>query len=86
MNASPTDVFNIKRVPRHERIHAAEKPVELLSALIQCASLPGERILDPCCGSGSTLVAAKSLNRTGVGIEKDPDYYNTALANLHGKL
>lgn len=86
MNASPTDVFNVKRVPRNERIHAAEKPVELMAALIQCASLPGERILDPCCGSGSALVAAKNLGRTGLGIEKDPDYFNTALANVHGKV
>jgi site-specific DNA-methyltransferase (adenine-specific) len=85
LNASPIDVFNIKRVSRSERIHAAEKPVELLKTLIQISTLPGDFILDPCCGSGSTLVAAKELKRTGIGIEFDKDYYNTAMANVFGK-
>lgn len=84
LNASPTDVFNIKRVSRSERIHAAEKPVELLKTLIQCSTLPNDMILDPCCGSGSTLVAAKELKRQALGIELDMDYYNTAMANVFG--
>lgn len=83
--ASPIDVFEVPRVPRQERIHAAEKPVELLKALITCSTLAGDSILDPCCGSGSSLVAAKETNRQGLGIEKDLDYYNTAVANVHGK-
>lgn len=84
LNASPVDVFDDRRVSRNTRIHAAEKPVSLLKSLINCSTLPGDRILDPCCGSGSTLVAAKELQRHGLGIEKDPDYYNTALANVFG--
>lgn len=84
LNASPIDVFRIKRVPRHERIHAAEKPVELLRALVECSTLPGESVLDPCCGSGSTLVACKETKRIALGIEKEETYYNTALANVHG--
>lgn len=84
LHASPIDVFNVKRVPRKERIHAAEKPVELLSKLITCATLPGDYVLDPCCGSGSTLVACKETNRRGLGIEKDEDFYNTAMANVFG--
>jgi DNA modification methylase len=81
--ASPIDVFRIKRVPRNERLHAAEKPVELLRALIECATLPGESVLDPCCGSGSTLVACRESKRVGLGIEKDTNYFNTALSNVH---
>jgi site-specific DNA-methyltransferase (adenine-specific) len=84
LNASPVDVFDDRRVSRETRTHAAEKPVSLLKALINCASLPGDRILDPCCGSGSTLVAAKELQRQALGIEKDLDYYNTALSNVFG--
>lgn len=83
LNASPIDVFRVKRVPRHERLHAAEKPVELLRALIECSTLPGESVLDPCCGSGSTLVACKEAKRVGLGIEKSETYYNTALSNLY---
>lgn len=85
LNASPTDVFDDRRVSRTDRTHAAEKPVSLLRRIINCSSLPGDRVLDPCCGSGSTLVAARDLGRQALGIEKDPDYYNTALANVFGK-
>lgn len=84
LNASPTDVFDDRRVSRATRLHAAEKPVSLFRSLISCASLPGDRIIDPCCGSGASLVAASELNRTGLGIEIDEDYYNTALANVFG--
>lgn len=83
LHASPVDVFTVPRV--EDRGHAAEKPVELLSKLISCATLPGDMIFDPCCGSGSTLVAAKQLKRQGIGIEKDHDYYNMAMANVFGK-
>jgi site-specific DNA-methyltransferase (adenine-specific) len=85
LNASPVDVFDDRRVSRADRIHAAEKPVSLFRSLINCASLPGDRILDPCCGSGNSLIAARDLQRQALGIEKDPDYYNTALANVFGK-
>lgn len=81
--ASPIDVFEVKRVPRSERLHAAEKPVELLRLLIDCATLPGESVLDPCCGSGSTLVACREGKRVGLGIEKDQTYFNTAMTNVH---
>lgn len=85
MNASPIDVFDFKRVGRHERIHGAEKPVELLRQLIECTTLPGDVVLDPCCGSGSTLVACRETKRSGIGIEKDPDYYRTAYTNVHSQ-
>jgi len=84
LNASPVDVFDFRRVSRNTRTHAAEKPVELLKALVNCSTLPGDRVLDPCCGSGSTLVACRDLKRRGLGIELDADYYNTAMANVFG--
>lgn len=84
LNASPIDVFRIKRVPRNERIHAAEKPVELLTQLIECSTIPGELVLDPCCGSGSTLVACRESKRRGLGIEKAETYFNIAMQNVHG--
>ena len=84
LTASPTDVFRVNRVGRSERVHAAEKPVELQRRLIECSTLPGDHILDPCCGSGSSLIAARELKRFALGIEKDPDYYNTAMASVFG--
>jgi hypothetical protein len=82
--ASPIDYLRVNRVSRSERIHAAEKPVELLKKLIECSTLPGDLVIDPCAGSGSTLVAAKELKRRARGIEKDEAYYNTAMANVYG--
>jgi DNA modification methylase len=82
--SSPTDFFDVPRVSRAEREHGAEKPDELMRRLIGCSTLPGESILDPCCGSGSSLVAARALNRKGLGIEKDPDYYTIAFKNIFG--
>lgn len=66
--------------------HGAEKPVELMEALINACTVPNDLILDPCMGSGSTMVAAKNLKRRGVGIELDNDYFNMAMARLADKV
>ncbi len=82
--ASPIDVFRVNRVGRSDRVHAAEKPVELMRRLIECSTLAGDIVLDPCCGSGSSMVAARDSKRFGLGIEKDLDYYNTAMTSVFG--
>lgn len=81
--ASPIDYIRVNRVSRSERIHAAEKPVELVRKLLECSTLPGDSVLDPCCGSGSTLVAAREMGRKALGIEKDEAYFNTAMSNVY---
>jgi site-specific DNA-methyltransferase (adenine-specific) len=82
--ASPIDYIRVNRVSRSERIHAAEKPVELVRKLLECSTLPGDSVLDPCCGSGSTLIGARETGRKALGIEKDSEYFNTAMANVYG--
>lgn len=61
----------IKVVPRKDDhgFHPAQKPVELLRSLIELSTLENQVILDPFCGSGSTLVAAHELNRRYIGID-----------------
>ena len=80
---SPVDILDFSRVSRSERVHAAEKPVDLLRLLIECSTLPGDFVLDPCCGSGSSLVAARLARRAGLGIELDDTFYNTAMSVVH---
>lgn len=80
--SSPIDYLRENRVARDERVYGAEKPVPLLRKLIEISTLPGDYVLDPCCGSGTTLVAARDSKRRALGIEKDPDAYNTALAKI----
>lgn len=80
--ASPTDYLRVDRVADKE--HAAEKPIGLLKKLIECSTLPGDFVLDPCCGSGSALQAAQEMRRIGLGIEKDKDYYELSMARLYG--
>jgi site-specific DNA-methyltransferase (adenine-specific) len=53
-----------------ERVgYPTQKPVVLLERILEIASEPGDLILDPCCGSGTTLVAAKRLGRSAIGID-----------------
>jgi site-specific DNA-methyltransferase (adenine-specific) len=46
---------------------------------LAASTLPGDYVLDPCCGSGSTLEAALSLNMRALGIEIDEKAFNIAL-------
>jgi site-specific DNA-methyltransferase (adenine-specific) len=62
--------------------HVAQKPVKLLRSLIELTTIPGQLVLDPFCGSGSTLVAAKSAGRAYLGFEIDPDSVKVAKERL----
>lgn len=54
-----------------ERVgYPTQKPVVLLERVISLASEPGDLVLDPCCGSGTTLVAARLLGRRAIGIDR----------------
>ena len=64
--------FDIPPVPKAQRIHPNEIPVELCENLIGYLTLPGEKVLDPFAGSGSLGVAALRTGRSSVLIEKDP--------------
>ncbi len=59
-------------------LHPAQKPIQLMKALIELTTKEEQIVLDPFCGSGSTLVAAKELNRKFIGIEYDPEFCKIA--------
>lgn len=80
--SSPIDYQRVNRVSRADRSYGPEKPVELMRRLIECSTLPGDFVLDPCVGSGSSMVAAKQLKRRGLGIELDEKTYDLAMSNV----
>ncbi len=66
------------------RAHPTEKAVSILEPLIQTFSRPGDLVLDPFSGSGSTLVAAALSGRSYLGIELDSRYCQLAEKRLAG--
>lgn len=62
----------------YPKMHPTQKPVGLLKRLISLFTDENEVVIDPCAGSGSTLVAAVELNRRAYGFEIDRDFYPSA--------
>lgn len=62
----------------YDKIHPTQKPVKLLKKLIKIFTDEGDVVIDPCAGSGSTLVAAEELNRKNYGFEIDRKIYADA--------
>jgi len=62
--------------------HPWEKPLTLIERLVRIYSNPGDSVLDPFCGSGTTLVACQNLGRRYLGIEQDPKYVELARRRL----
>lgn len=60
------------------KIHPAQKPVAVLKKLIEIFTDPGDVVIDPCCGSGSTLRAALECGRSAYGFEIDRNFYQKA--------
>lgn len=62
--------------------HPTEKPLALIQRLVRVSSNPGDLVLDPFMGSGTTAVAAKMLGRAYLGFETDPRYVAMARQRL----
>jgi hypothetical protein len=76
------DVLEMRYTGNH--LHPTQKPVSALLPLIETFSEEGDLVLDPFCGSGSTLVAARELRRHFIGIELDTTYHAFATQRLAG--
>lgn len=73
----PIDVIKFSN-PNNKTVHPTQKPVDLLEYLIKTYTDEGMTVLDNTMGSGSTGVAAVSLNRNFIGMELDEDYFKIA--------
>lgn len=76
-------IFNCidwERDENTEKLHPTQKPIKLLKKLIEIFTDEGDIVIDPCAGSGSTLVAAIELNRKAYGFEIKKDFHKSATA------
>ena len=65
------------------RLHPTQKPLQPLEMLVNAFSKPGDLVLDPFCGSGSSLLAAKRGGRDFLGMELDLSHHHTASLRVH---
>lgn len=77
-----SNVFAVPKVRPREMRHPTEKPVGIVRTLVQKSSNPGDVVLDPFAGSGTTGQAAREEGRRFVLIERDPAYLDTINARL----
>lgn len=80
----PTE-FDVDPPSKKDRIHQAEKPVELFEQLIEYITLENELILDQYSGSGNLGIACLKKKRNAILIEKDSDEYNKSKYHLLSK-
>lgn len=71
-------VFNTMPFPRDTmtpKIHPTQKPIQLLERLIELFTDEGDVVIDPCAGSGSTLIASENMKRRSYGFEIKKDFF-----------
>jgi len=73
-----TDIHRIRHSVRRDE-HPCQLPIPILERIVLMSTDPGDIVLDPFLGTGTTAVSAKTLGRHFVGIDVDPEY--VALAN-----
>lgn len=78
----PNNIVSIPNEKDDHGLHPTQKPVRLMKLLIELVTKDGQIVLDPFCGSGTTLVASLSLNRKFIGIEREQEYVDIAKKRL----
>ena len=76
------DIHRLKHRSKRVPYHPCQLPEKLLERIILLTTDPGDIILDPMCGTGTTLVVAKKLNRHFIGIDIDPIYVEISRKRL----
>jgi adenine-specific DNA-methyltransferase len=77
-----TDVWDFPAVAYYPGKHPCEKPLEMMRHIVTVSTRPGDIVLDPFMGSGTTGVAAVQEGRFFVGIELEPEYHRIAQARI----
>ncbi len=75
-------IRDVVYAPREKDLHPWQQPVGVARHFIEAMTEPGDLVVDPFVGSGTTLDAAKELSRRWIGIDKDPEAARVARARL----
>ena len=75
-------LWAVHKCDLESKSHKAQKPVEMLSALIDATTVEGELVLDPFMGSGTTLEAAQRMGRRSIGIDVSKEYWDYGVTRL----
>lgn len=74
----PRSVLTFASDKQKSKLHPTQKPLALIEYMIRTYTNEGDLILDNTCGSGTTGLGAKNLNRNFIMMEQDPEHYETA--------
>lgn len=77
-----SNIMKVQTQKSDRGLHPTQKAVKLMEILISLVTVEGQTVLDPFCGCGTTLVAAKNLNREYIGFEINDEYYQNVLKRL----
>ena len=77
-----SNILKVKTQKSDRGLHPTQKAVELMEILISLVTKEGQTVLDPFCGCGTTLVAARKLNREYIGFEINEEYYDNILLRM----
>jgi len=78
----PNNVLDMGFTSGESGLHPTQKPVLLMQALIELTTQPGQIVLDPFCGSGTTAVAARNTNRHYLACDISPEFCDIARERL----
>lgn len=78
----PNNIISLSSTSSDTGLHPTQKPLKLMELLIELTTTENQIVVDPFCGSGTTLAAASILNRKYIGIEQDKKFYDTSVKRL----
>ena len=84
LDTNHNNIWKSKAKRNSGKLHACEKPVDILERIIRTSSNEGDVVLDCFAGSGSTGVACLNTNRKFIGIEQDDKYFDIAYNRING--
>ncbi len=77
------DIPNVKANHIEKTVHPCQFPVELVERCVLALTNENDRVLDPYCGVGSTLLAALMHERRAIGVDKEQDYIDTSRERIY---